>query len=466
MKERSYSKIVTEVEANNYEDHDMILGRHKLVRSFKEMRDFWEQIQLPCIFRNIFILLSFSIFAVFQSSSATVSGLYHDLIMISNCSAVPLTHCPSAREVKAFREQCINGFERDVCVAGSTYLCGIVDGYLIETCAVDMECWPGTFFNFVIRNGTVTLECVRCPDGTFETEHTKTSQSSHVLGCSYRHIPPDDISSNLVLYENGTHATPSIYRCKTEEGFFDEYGNKFCDDIQTHRCKCIFKYCKAGHQLHPSGHCKRCRKKLRPEKDWRCEDYVSYQTTSSKTKSTISGALSSDSSARPSHFNSRASTNTSQTIIMVTDPTRNISPRSTDSIQTDSDKSTLIAGVLLGIVVTVAIVCLLVFFWLLKLKKRSKKVRDKDPISPAVTFQDKRVTNIDITNVYSYDGNVQLGDRSKMINMVSTPVKDGPPPNEEDIADAYETLQESIQLLQDSDSEDNDGNQTAKEIVI
>lgn len=140
MKERSYLKMMDKT----YEDHDMMLGRNRLERLFKDMRELLEQMKESCIFRKRFILFSLSIFAVFQSSSATVSGLSdNDLTMISNCSAAPLMQCPSARELIAFREQCINGFERAVCMAGSTYLCGIVDGYIIETCAVAMECWPG-----------------------------------------------------------------------------------------------------------------------------------------------------------------------------------------------------------------------------------------------------------------------------------------------------------------------------------
>lgn len=123
----------------------MILRCIKFHRMLAYMKELWEYFKQPCSFRNR-LLFSLSVLTVFQSSSVAVSGLDdNDFNIISNCSTVPPTNCPTATELIAFREQCINGFERDICPDGTTYLCGVVPDYLIETCAEDKECWPGIY---------------------------------------------------------------------------------------------------------------------------------------------------------------------------------------------------------------------------------------------------------------------------------------------------------------------------------
>lgn len=398
-----------------YEDHD-----DTEMHQVTDMTGLGEYFKQPCGFRNRFLLFGLSILTVFQPSSAGISGHHdNDLILISNCSAVPQTYCPTAKELIAFREQCINSFERDICPDGTTYLCGVVSGYFIETCAADKECWPGTFFDFIIRNGTATVDCLRCPDGTFETEHTKTSHSSHIVGCPYRHIPQDDISSNLVLYENGTHASPSVYHCKTEEGFYDEHGNKFCDDIPTHSCKCIFKYCQSGYRLHPLGYCVRCKKPLRPEKDWRCEDYISGQTTKSaknlyvnSTKYLNATATNFGSSGSALNSSSKGITDgkiKDHDIPMVKLPPSDTRPRPTDDVHTSSDGLHTVIGIAGGIVVLILAVVTVPLILIYKGRSNAGRHFHDNSISTTHNYNVSKCTN------------VQVGKDNEMIIMESPP---------------------------------------------
>lgn len=367
-----------------------------------------------------YFIFGLSIVSVFHYSSAVILETYaSDLNTISNCS-VPFTQCPTARNLLKFREKCINKFEDDHCPMNSTYLCGVVGGYIIETCQVTKECPPGRYFNFAVENATVFLECQPCPDGEFETEYTKTSGSSHIQGCTYRHIQQDNISLNLVLYENGTKATPTLYHCRTEKGYYNQYGNKFCNDIRTHPCNCIYRHCQTGHQLHPAGICVRCRKKLRPENDWRCEDHILDNT--STRKRIYNGSTTTEVPLNNHTVIGRIrSGNLSDSVEAVSN--RNIT-RATEKPaddQTDSYQLYLILGITAGLLIA----ALLLF---LTCKYRMTK---------------GYCASGDNHEIHVHANNFQWGENSLMINTTVPDAMDLPSPNNQ-LASARKVISEAI----------------------
>lgn len=97
----------------------------------------------------------------------------------------------------------------------------------------------------------VRLECLPCEYDRFEPEWTRSSLSSRVLGCTYQHRPPENLSAHLVPFKIGTKSSAARWICDHVNGFCNENGNMFCDDIPTHPCKCIKKSCPLGHLLRP-----------------------------------------------------------------------------------------------------------------------------------------------------------------------------------------------------------------------
>ena len=98
---------------------------------------------------------------------------------------------------------------------------------------------------------TVQLKCLPCPDGWFEPEFSRSSRSSLLLGCTYKHKPSSNISENLVLFENGTRSRATKWYCDIENGYYEQDGNMFCDDVPTKPCKCVQKQCPEGNLLRP-----------------------------------------------------------------------------------------------------------------------------------------------------------------------------------------------------------------------
>ena len=95
------------------------------------------------------------------------------------------------------------------------------------------------------------LKCLPCQDGSFEPEYSRSSRSSLLLGCTYKHEPSINICDNLVLFENGTKSRATKWFCDIENEFYEQDGNMFCDDVTTKPCNCVRKKCHEGYLLRP-----------------------------------------------------------------------------------------------------------------------------------------------------------------------------------------------------------------------
>ena len=104
---------------------------------------------------------------------------------------------------------------------------------------------------------TFVLKCLPCVDDWFEPEYTRSSRSSLLLGCTYKHKPSRNISHNLVLLEQGTISHATRWHCDILNGYYEEDGNMFCDDVPTKPCNCIHKTCQSGYLLRPGKKCMR-----------------------------------------------------------------------------------------------------------------------------------------------------------------------------------------------------------------
>lgn len=221
--------------------------------------------------------ISISLIHVLAAFNALVTAISpHRSVVrekISSCTS-PLEKCPSDSKTAKTREFCINNLLE--CPEGTSYICGADAIYIIELCAPVEECVPGTTHTFTVdpRTKNVSLNCLPCPDGFFETEYTRLGLSSTLNGCNYVHLPQDKISPNLVLFRKGTKSSPAEYQCDAEKGYAEEHGHEFCDDLPSRACKCVYLTCPHGLQLRPDGRCIRCPTTISRKTAFRCEMQV------------------------------------------------------------------------------------------------------------------------------------------------------------------------------------------------
>lgn len=111
----------------------------------------------------------------------------------------------------------------------------------------------GTSLTYVVEpvSLNVTLSCWPCNEGYFETEYTRSSDTSHIKDCQYIHMTAENISPHLVLHRQGTKSSATEWHCDSENGYYEKDGNKLCDDVPTHKCDCVRKTCNAGQLLRP-----------------------------------------------------------------------------------------------------------------------------------------------------------------------------------------------------------------------
>ena len=101
-------------------------------------------------------------------------------------------------------------------------------------------------------NMTFELQCIPCDTGWFQPGFTSSSWFSRLPDhCGYQHKISKNISHNLVLYEQGTAIQETRWYCDIQNGFYEENGNMFCDDLSRKTCNCVHKFCQRGYLLRP-----------------------------------------------------------------------------------------------------------------------------------------------------------------------------------------------------------------------
>lgn len=217
-----------------------------------------------------------SIIVLLNVLSPTTSGFKTSdtyKTILSSCD-LELSRCPMDSDSVETRRVCMNNYKG--CRGGTSYLCGedTTDRYIVETCQPSFSCQPGTSFQYVVTftagQPEAHLECVPCPGDRFEPERTNSSLTSITAGCTYVHVPQDNLSSHLVLFERGSKSKPSLYVCDYENNYHERNGIVFVDDIPTHTYDCVEKLCPIGALLHPDGSCIDCETKLVPEDNFIC----------------------------------------------------------------------------------------------------------------------------------------------------------------------------------------------------
>lgn len=131
------------------------------------------------------------------------------------------------------------------------------EALILSFFSIYIECAfvSGTSFQFVVTftagQPEAHLECVPCPGDRFEPERTNSSLTSITAGCTYVHVPQDNLSSHLVLFERGSKSKPSLYVCDYKNNYHERNGIVFVDDIPTRTYDCDKKFCPIGFLLHP-----------------------------------------------------------------------------------------------------------------------------------------------------------------------------------------------------------------------
>lgn len=188
-------------------------------------------------------------------------------------SRLPLKYCSTDSRVVRHRTMSMN--DNKGCPQGTRYLCGkdSTKSFLIEACEAYLICLPGTTHQFVVNllHMTFELKCLPCDPDRFEPELSNSSRFSRLPGCTYQHKPSKNISQNLVLFEQGTASRATLWYCDIENGYYEEDGNMFCDDVQTKPCHCVKKTCPMGYLLSTNGSCVRCNSKLDPYNSFQCQ---------------------------------------------------------------------------------------------------------------------------------------------------------------------------------------------------
>lgn len=237
-----------------------------------------------------FYLLSFCFAAILGFRTHDQKKLH-----LSTCS-IPLDACPMDQNSIETRTLCMNNFSG--CPSASSYLCGVdtKGRYIVETCQTELKCLPGTSFEYIVDSDDlqVHLECVPCPGDRFEPEHTRSSFVSVIPGCTYKHLPPAQLSARLVMYEFGSKSSPTKWTCDYEKGYYEKNGHLIINDIPTHSYECVKKTCPDGTLLRPDGPCVNCSTKLIPERNficyeplWKPDSYVSDEPFRSQQKPQI-----------------------------------------------------------------------------------------------------------------------------------------------------------------------------------
>lgn len=220
-----------------------------------------------------------------STSGFKTSNTYKKIL--SSCN-LELSSCPVDSHSVERRRVCMNNYKG--CHGGTSYLCGVdsTDQYIVEACQPGFSCQPGTSFQYVVTftagQPEAHLECVPCPDDRFEPERTNSSLTSITAGCTYVHVPQDNLSSHLVLFERGSKSKPFLYVCDYKNNFHERNGIVFVDDIPTRSYACVKKFCPIDALLHPDGQCIDCETKLVPEDD----DFICYNPLGKKSLGTAS----------------------------------------------------------------------------------------------------------------------------------------------------------------------------------
>lgn len=231
-----------------------------------------------------------SIIVLFNVLSPTTSGFKTSdtyKTILSSCD-LELSRCPMDSDSVETRRVCMNNYKG--CQGGTSYLCGedTTDRYIVETCQPSFSCQPGTSFQYVVTftagQPEAHLECVPCPGDRFEPERTNSSLTSITAGCTYVHVPQDNLSSHLVLFERGSKSKPSLYVCDYENNYHERNGIVFVDDIPTHTYDCVKKLCPIGALLHPDGSCIDCETKLVPEDNFICYNRLGKKSLGTASK--------------------------------------------------------------------------------------------------------------------------------------------------------------------------------------
>lgn len=198
-------------------------------------------------------------------------------MLLSTCD-LELSQCPMDQDSVEIRKLCMALNNYKGCLEGTSYLCGVdtKDEYIVETCQPEFICPPGTSFRYVVTmtagKPEAHLECIPCLGDRFQPGVMNSSRTSITRGCTYVHVPQDNLSSHLVLFEMGTKSKASLYVCDYENNFHERNGIVFVDDIPTRSFECVQKFCPVGDLLHPDGRCIECETKLVPEEDFICDD--------------------------------------------------------------------------------------------------------------------------------------------------------------------------------------------------
>lgn len=95
------------------------------------------------------------------------------------------------------------------------------------------------------------LKCVACPGDRFEPEHTRSSLFSVIPGCTYKHLPPEQLTPHLVKYEIGSKSSPTKWTCDYVKGYYEKNGHLIINDFPSHSYECVKKNCPAGTLLRP-----------------------------------------------------------------------------------------------------------------------------------------------------------------------------------------------------------------------
>lgn len=192
-------------------------------------------------------------------------------IVLTSSTHIPLGSCPMDANSVSLRTITMNNFSG--CPKDTKYICGkdITKKFLVESCQPNLRCNPGFSFQFVIdAELKIHLECRACPDDRFEPDSTESANHSVIPGCTYRHLPPEELSSNLVLFEMGNKSTATKWMCNYKEGYYERNGNLICNDARTHSCDCMQKTCSAGYLLRTDGQCVKCSTHLVPNENFIC----------------------------------------------------------------------------------------------------------------------------------------------------------------------------------------------------
>lgn len=207
--------------------------------------------------------------------------------ILSTCN-IDVARCPMDHDSVERRKLCMNNYKG--CQGGTSYLCGIdtTDNYIVEACQPDFSCQPGTSFQYVVTlnhgQPEAHLECVPCPGDRFEPERTNSSLTSITAGCTYVHVPQDNLSSHLVLFENGTKSKAYLYVCDYKKNYHERNGIVFVDDIPTRSYDCVKKLCPIGFLLHPDGRCIDCETELVPEDNFTCDNRLGKKSLGTASK--------------------------------------------------------------------------------------------------------------------------------------------------------------------------------------